>query len=165
MNSQTNDFLTIEDAIQLTRTSESTVRRFVRRLSDADKNRYVRKEGKRLFIAKAALQDAFDLLPGIEDAKTVDLVSFQRQALQDASRMTNRLQEQNERLFSEVQKANEDLKTAWSLIDSLKSEVFKLTAEVKRLEAPDNKQDKFLYVSVVVVCFATIAALLYLVTG
>jgi DNA-binding transcriptional regulator GbsR (MarR family) len=161
MNIQTEDFLTIDDAVKFTRTSESTVRRFVRSLSDKDKGKYIRREGKRLFIAKTALQDAFDLLPGIEDTKEVELVAFQRQALQEASRMTSRLQEQNERLFSEVQKANEDLKTAWSLIDNLKSEVYRLTSEVKRLEAPSGDKDNHLFIFAVALSLLAIAFIVW----
>lgn len=142
MNKQKTDFLTIEDAVKLTRTSESTVRRFLRSLSEADRVKVVRKEGKRLYIAKQALQEAFDLLPGIEDQQSADLVTYQRQQLQEAAKLTSKLTDQNDRLLNELTKTSEDLKTAWSLIDNLKAEVFRLTGELKRLEAPGSKAEK-----------------------
>ena len=157
------DFLTIEDAVKLTRTSESTVRRFIRSLPEADRVKVVRKEGKRLYIAKQALQEAFNLLPGIEDQQSADLVTYQRQQLQEAAKLTSKLTDQNDRLLNELTKTSEDLKTAWSLIDNLKAEVFRLTSEVKRLEAPE-KTDK-LQLAVIAVCVVVIAALLLLLTG
>ena len=110
MNKQKTDFLTIEDAVKLTRTSESTVRRFLRSLPEADRVKVVRKEGKRLYIAKQALQEAFDLLPGIEDQQSADLVTYQRQQLQEAAKLTSKLTDQNDRLLNELTKTSEDLK-------------------------------------------------------
>lgn len=162
MTGQTNDFLTIEEAVQLTRTSESTVRRFVRSLPEESKRKVIRKEGKRLLIAKEALQEAFDLLPGVEDVQSVQLVSFQRQQLQEGAKLASRLTDQNERLLTELQKTSEDLKSAWSLIDHLKSEVFRLTAEVKRLEAPSvSKSDSVVYYFAVALCLIVIAVLVF----
>ena len=164
MTSQMKDFLTVEEAVQLTRTSESTIRRFCRSLSEEQRRKAIRKEGKRLFISKSALQEAFDLLPGIEDGKSADVVAFQRQQLQESAKLTSRLTDQNERLLTELTKTSEDLKTAWSLIDHLKSEVSRLTADLKRLEAPgagsSSKFDRFLYVGAIVFCIVAIVALL-----
>lgn len=164
MTSQMKDFLTVEEAVQLTRTSESTIRRFCRSLSEEQRRKAIRKEGKRLFISKSALQEAFDLLPGIEDGKSADVVAFQRQQLQESAKLTSRLTDQNERLLTELTKTSEDLKTAWSLIDHLKGEVSRLTADLKRLEAPgagsSSKFDRFLYVGAIVFCIVAIVALL-----
>lgn len=160
MTGQTNDFLTIEDAVKLTGTSESTVRRFVRSLDADQRKKHVRKEGRRVLIAKALLCDAFGVVPGMEDQDAAnDLVTFQRQQLQDAVRIQSKLTEQNDRLLTELQKTNDDLKSAWSLIDHLKGEVFKLTTEIKRLEAP-KKEDQRLFAVAVVVCAVTILVLL-----
>jgi hypothetical protein len=164
MTSQMKDFLTVEEAVQLTRTSESTIRRFCRSLSEDQRRKAIRKEGKRLFISRSALQEAFDLLPGIEDGKSADVVAFQRQQLQESAKLTSRLTDQNERLLTELTKTSEDLKTAWSLIDHLKGEVSRLTADLKRLEAPgagsSSKFDRFLYVGAIVFCIVAIVALL-----
>lgn len=161
MTSQTNDFLTIEDAIKLTGTSESTIRRFVRSLDPDQRRKHVRKEGRRVLVAKALLCDAFGVVPGIDDHDAAkDVVSFQRQQLQDAVRLQNKLTEQNDRLLTELQKTNDDLKSAWSLIDHLKGEVFKLTTEIKRLEAP-KKEDQRLFIVAVAVCALTILLLLW----
>lgn len=164
MTSQMKDFLTVEEAVQLTRTSESTIRRFCRSLSEDQRRKAIRKEGKRLFISKSALQEAFDLLPGIEDGKSADVVAFQRQQLQESAKLTSRLTDQNERLLTELTKTSEDLKTAWSLIDHLKGEVSRLTADLKRLEAPgagsSSKFDRILYVGAIVFCIVAIVALL-----
>jgi DNA-binding MurR/RpiR family transcriptional regulator len=101
MTGQTNDFLTIEDAVKLTGTSESTVRRFVRSLDADQRQKHVRKEGRRVLIAKALLCDAFGVVPGMEDQDAAnDLVSFQRQQLQDAVRIQSKLTEQNDRLLT-----------------------------------------------------------------
>lgn len=161
MTGQTNDFLTIEDAIKLTGTSESTIRRFVRSLDADQRRKHVRKEGRRVMVAKALLCDAFGVVPGIDDQDAAkDVVSFQRQQLHDAVRLQNKLTEQNDRLLTELQKTNDDLKSAWSLIDHLKGEVFKLTTEIKRLEAP-KKEDQRLFIVAVAFCALTILLLLW----
>ena len=162
MTIQMNDFLTIEEAVKLTNTSESTVRRFIKSLPEDRKRKVIKKEGKRILIAKEALQEGFDLLPGAEDVQSVELVNFQRQQLQEGAKLTSRLTDQNERLLTELQKTSEDLKSAWSLIDHLKSEVFRLTAEVKRLEAPStSKADRVVYYFAVALCLIVIAVLVF----
>ncbi len=157
------DFLTIEETVKLTKTSESTVRRWIRSLTEEQRKEIIKKEGKRLYILTKALQEPFDLLPGIDDTKGVDLITFQRQQLQEGAKLTARMTEQNERLFSELTKANDDLKTAWSLIDSLKAEVFRLTSEIKRLESPEAPEGRnsAIYYVAIVLCLVVISVMLF----
>ena len=157
------DFLSIEETVKLTKTSESTVRRWIRSLTEEQRKEIIKKEGKRLYILTKALQEPFDLLPGIDDTKGVDLITFQRQQLQEGAKLTAKMTEQNERLFSELTKANDDLKTAWSLIDSLKAEVFRLTSEIKRLESPEvpEGQNSAIHYVAIVLCLVVISVMLF----
>jgi hypothetical protein len=107
-------------------------------------------------LDQAFVCSAFDI---VQDGHSDDLVELQRKMIQDVTRVTDHLTQQNDRLLFELQKATDDLKTAWSLIDQLKGEVFRLTSEVKRLEAP--KTNSILFVVAVFLCLAVIAALLF----
>ena len=156
MTSQKNNFLTVEDAVRLTRTSESTIRRFIRSLDSEQRRKYTTKDGRRIMLDQAFVCSAFDI---VQDGHSDDLVELQRKTIQDVTRVTDHLTQQNDKLLSELQKATDDLKTAWSLIDQLKGEVFRLTSEVKRLEAP--KTNSILFVVAVVLCLVVIAALLF----
>lgn len=162
MTSQKNNFLNIEDAIRLTGTSESTIRRFIRSLDSEQRKKYTFKDGRRIMLDKLFVCSAFGI---VQDGHSDDLVELQRKTIQDAHRMTDHLSKQNDRLLSELAKASDDLKTAWSLIDQLKNEVFRLTSEVKRLESPKDEGSSFLVYLVGAVCLFAVVVLVYVLVG
>lgn len=136
------DFIDIEEAIQMTGSSDSTVRRWLRQLTDDQRERYVRKDGRKLVIDKSFLQRSFHLteeqLPG--QAPT-DLVKFQQQQLEQKDKQIERLQDQNDKLLTDLQRKDEDLKSSWSLIRSLQDENSQLTGSVKALQAAEYKEE------------------------
>lgn len=136
------DFVDIEEAIRLTDTSDSTVRRWLRQLTAEQKDRYIRKDGRKLVIDRSFLSREFhlidDQLPG---SVPTDLVKFQQQQLEQKDKQIERLQDQNDKLLVDLQRKDEDLKSSWSLIRSLQDENSDLKSNVKALQAAEYKEE------------------------
>lgn len=162
------DFVTIEDAIRLTGTSDSTIRRFLRSLDHADKMQHTRKTGKKVLVRKVFLLKRFgvpeDFLQAKEAGQDNDLINFQRHQLQDASKQIGRLTDQNDVLLQQLQKSQEDLKASWSIISGLKDQLLQLSTELKSLKAPEgpaDRSDRLLYIGAIVISVAAAVALIW----
>lgn len=176
-NNYMTDFIDIETAIKLTKTSDSTIRRFLRNMKQEDKDKYLTREGKKVVIERKYLLRSFDVnedfVPEDRPAasgKTAkpasvpfDLVEFQRQQLTEKDKQIGKLQDHNDRLLSDLKEKDQDLKASWSMISNLQEETKQLTASVKALKQAEQVEDKaaskyntLLFVLVVVIAFIAI---------
>ena len=62
------DFVTIQQAVKITGTSDSTVRRWLRQLPIQDGQKYVRREGQKVVISRSFLIQSF----GVDQVEVFD---------------------------------------------------------------------------------------------
>lgn len=145
------DFIDIETAVKLTKTSDSTLRRFLRDLKKDDRQKYVSRQGRKVVIERQFVLRSFDIsedfIPEEKHAGKVakipfDVVEFQRQQLTEKDRQIRQLQDHNDRLLSDLKDKDHDLKASWSKISALQDENKLLTADVKALKQADQIEEK-----------------------
>lgn len=149
-------FVTIQEAVQLTRTSDSTVRRWLRQLNSQDQ-KHIRRTGQRLFIERSFLERAFRIEDGLE---VVEYIPGRQEGSADLQQLLQRQQDNIDRLLEENSKKDADLKDAWSMITTLKEEALQLAFQVKALqvakpevEQPDQLQ-RFAVIALVIIAAA-----------
>lgn len=130
--------MTIQEAIQLTGTSDSTVRRWLRQLNSQDQ-KHIRRSGQRLFIERSFLERAFRIEDGLE---VVEYIPGRQSGSADLQQLLQRQQDNIDRLLEENSKKDADLKDAWSMIAQLKAEAFQLAFQVKALQAAKQEEEK-----------------------
>lgn len=148
-------FVTIQEAVQLTRTSDSTVRRWLRQLNSQDQ-KHIKRTGQRLFIERSFLERAFRIEDGLE---VVEYIPGRQEGSADLQQLLQRQQDNIDRLLEENSKKDADLKDAWSMITKLKEEALQLAFQVKALqgakpeEQPDQLQ-RFAVIALVIIAAA-----------
>ncbi len=157
-------FVTIQEAVKLTGTSDSTVRRWLRQLNSQDQ-KHVRRSGQRLFIDQSFLEKAFKVEDGAELA---EYIPQRQEASADLQHLLQRQQDNIDRLLEENSRKDADLKDAWTMIQRLKEEALSLAYQVKALQAGNNKEEKsdqlqrFAVIALLVIIGALVIYLVFL---
>lgn len=125
------EYLTIQEAIRTTGTSDSTVRRWLKSLDTQSYKVNVKSEGRRLFIKRSFLIQSFKAL----NVEEVELTGSRKQG-PDLQQLLNRQADQIDQLISENVRKDDEIKTAWNIILNLERETARLSGELKRLSSP-----------------------------
>lgn len=145
------DFIDIDTAVRLSKTSDSTIRRWLRTLPAAERQKYVSRQGKKLVISKAFIQKSFQVeavVSGKQQEVAAPVQSFNvQQQLAEKDKQISRLQDLNDRLLADLKVKDDDLKVAWSKVLSLQDEN-KLLAAGQH----DRQQPASIAVFLLVVC-------------
>jgi hypothetical protein len=144
-------YLTIQEVVQLTKRSDSTIRRWLMRLNKHDQ-KYIKRDGSRLFIEQSFVMQAFGIEDGLMTAEISDYSPEHHQP--DIVDLLKRQQDNIDRLLEDNMKKDADLKDAWSVITRLKEETIQLTYQLKALKegsATSDKADYSLYAIILLV--------------
>ena len=155
------DFVTIQQAVRITGTSDSTIRRWLRQLPIQDVQRHVRREGQKVVISRSFLNqsfavdqvEVFDALPD-----TTNQINFQN--------LLSRQNDQIDRLLEDNARKDQELKDAWSVIAQIKQEAVRLAYELKALQsgqAGEPKSDRFQTLTAIVLLVVIVALVVWLV--
>lgn len=142
-------FVTIQEAVKITKTSESTVRRWLRQLNSQEQKN-VRRSGRQIFIERSFLLNSFQV-EQVETLSEYTPEAYTQSA--DLSKLLQRQQDTIDKLLQENARKDDDLKNAWSLITKLKEEATQLAIQVKALSQPDysnDRNDLFIKISVII---------------
>ena len=131
-------FVTIQEAVKITKTSESTVRRWLRQLNSQEQKN-VRRSGRQIFIERSFLLNSFQV-EQVETLSEYTPEAYTQSA--DLSKLMQRQQDTIDKLLQDNARKDDDLKNAWSLITKLKEEAKQLTHQIKTLSQPDHSNDR-----------------------
>ena len=131
-------FVTIQEAVRITKTSESTVRRWLRQLN-VHEQKNVRRSGRQIFIERSFLLNSFQV-EQVETLSEYTPEAYTQSA--DLSKLLQRQQDTIDKLLQDNARKDDDLKNAWSLITKLKEEAKQLTHQIKTLSQPDHSNDR-----------------------
>lgn len=148
-------FVTIQEAVKITKTSESTVRRWLRQLNSQEQKN-VRRSGRQIFIERSFLLNSFQV-EQVETLSEYTPEAYTQSA--DLSKLLQRQQDTIDKLLQENARKDDDLKNAWSLITKLKEEATQLAIQVKALSQPDYSNDRNdLFIKIAVIILIVILA-------
>jgi hypothetical protein len=153
-------YIDIPSAVSLSGTSESSVRRWLRGLSEADREKYVRKEGKRVTVEKSFLLRSFQVHDFSRQAEVQEdstLASFALRQLAEKDRQIRHLEAQTDSLLSDLREKDNSLKAAWGKITALTDENKLLASQVKSLSAGGSQSADRLSV-IAFILFVLVAA-------
>ena len=132
------DFVTIQQAVKITGTSDSTVRRWLRQLPIQDGQKYVRREGQKVVISRSFLIQSF----GVDQVEVFDALPDIPPHQIDFQNILSRQQDQIDRLLEDNARKDQELKDAWSVITQIKQDAVRLAYELKALQSGQAVEDK-----------------------
>lgn len=160
------DFIDIDTAVRLTKTSDSTIRRWLRTLPTAERQKYVSSQGKKLVISKAFLQKSFQV-EAVASGKPQEvaapvqafsILEIQKQQLAEKDKQISRLQDLNDRLLADLKVKDDDVKAAWSKVLSLQDENKLLAAGQQDRQQPGSIAVVLLVVCVIIAVAGVVLA-------
>lgn len=133
-----NKQITVQDAVRLSKTSDSTVRRWLRGLDSQTFRKYVTKDNGRIFIDRAFFIQSFHLdnVPAV-DVDTVD-GSHGRPAVNVDSIIEHQAR-QIDSLLDTVARKDSELLNMWGMVVQLQNELKRLQAGP---DAPDGSSSE-----------------------
>ena len=132
------DFVTIQQAVKITGTSDSTVRRWLRQLPIQDVQKHVRREGQKVVIDRSFLGQSF----GVDQVEVTEGLPDKAPKQLDLQNILSRQQDQIDRLLEDTARKDQELKDAWSVITQLKQDAVRLAYELKALQSGQTGEDK-----------------------
>jgi DNA-binding transcriptional MerR regulator len=131
------DFVTIQQAVRITGTSDSTIRRWLRQLPIQDVQRHVRRDGQKVVISRSFLNQSF----AVDQVEVFDALPDTHQHI-NFQNLLSRQNDQIDRLLEDNARKDQELKDAWSVITQIKQEAVRLAYELKALQSGQAVEDK-----------------------
>lgn len=125
--SQVSKKISIQQARQIANISDSTVRRWLKSLTEKEQSLHIYKQGRKILIDYSFFIQSFE----VEQQKDKQV---QNTGGVNVQQIINNQANQIEKLLEENRQKDTDLKNSFTLILSLRDRIENLTGELKRLE-------------------------------
>ena len=148
-------YISIQRAKELANISDSTVRRWLKSLTEKEKNLHTYTQGRKILIEYSFFVQAFQ----IEQAK--ERTQLQQPGV-NVQQIINNQATQIEKLLEENSRKDSELKNAFSLILSLRDKIDNLNGQIKQLETvksgklEDGERMQQIYIGVLVLCLVVL---------
>ena len=165
-----NKFKTVKEILIQTKFSDSTIRRWLKHLTEAERKAYTKQQGNRILIdleyfkekqARVKIGQGTDVINYDEDKKK--LLS---KLIQDQDKRIANLEKQNENLFNSMTEKDKVLNEKDDTIKILLNRIIAAENEIKRLSIKENvspgTNDKFFFIGLGLLLISLVLICIYI---